>query len=366
MRVLFTLPGLHRKNRGAEIVFISIAKELSRLGDSVTLIGSGQCGDATPYRFLQAASVPRERFERFPFGPILRHEYAYEELTFSLGLLRRYHPDDYDVTVTCSYPFTNWILRRPVFGGLRTPHVFVTQNGDWPATARNSEFRFFGCEGLICTNPDYYERSKNRWRCRLIPNGVDCSQFHPGQSDRPTFGLPGDRFIVLIVSALAASKNVETGLRAVSLLPDAYLVVAGDGPLRQSLDDLAAEILPGRFTRLSIRPDQMPVLYRSVDAFLHLSKDEPFGNVYLEAMATGLPIVAPDSSRSRWIVGDEEFLFQKDSPTDIATMLLAAGQSPTQYRNNRVDRAGRFAWSKVAQMYRQFLTEIVELRDKKA
>ena len=82
MRVLFALPGLHRHNRGAEVAFISIAKELARLGDVVTLIGSGEADLTTPYRFLQAASIPRERFEAFPFGPVLRHECAYEELTF--------------------------------------------------------------------------------------------------------------------------------------------------------------------------------------------------------------------------------------------------------------------------------------------
>src|SRR5205807_4342847 len=140
---------LHRQNRGAEVAFISIARELARLGDDVTLIGSGEADPTTPYRFLHAASVPREKFEAFPFVPVLRHEYAYEELTFVPGLLRRFRPQDYDVTVTCSYPFTNWILRRPVFRG-RPPHVYVTENGDWPAISWKSEYRFFGCEGLIC------------------------------------------------------------------------------------------------------------------------------------------------------------------------------------------------------------------------
>ena len=64
------------------MAFISIGKELARLGDAVTLIGSGEADPTTPYRFLHAASVPRERFEAFPFGPVLRHEFAYEELTF--------------------------------------------------------------------------------------------------------------------------------------------------------------------------------------------------------------------------------------------------------------------------------------------
>jgi hypothetical protein len=81
MRVLFALPGLHRHNRGAERAFISIANELAKFGNAVTLIGSGPSDPKAPYRFLRAASVPRERFESYPFGPVLRNEYAYEELT---------------------------------------------------------------------------------------------------------------------------------------------------------------------------------------------------------------------------------------------------------------------------------------------
>ena len=162
MRILFALSGLHRHDRGAEIAFISLAEELARLGESVTLIGSGKQRSSTPYRFITAGSLARENFEFLPSIPFLRDDCAYEELTFVPSLLKRYRPNDYDVTLTCGYPFSNWILRRPTLWGQRPPHVFVTQNGDWPARANNAEYRFFGCEGLVCTNPDYYERTKSR------------------------------------------------------------------------------------------------------------------------------------------------------------------------------------------------------------
>ena len=138
--------------------------------------------------------------------PILRNEYAYEDLTFAPGLLYRFRPTSYDVTITCSYPFSNWILRRPRLRGIRPPHVFVTQNGDWPAQASTSEYRYFNCDGLVCTNPDFYERNKVRWRSCLIPNGVDTDRFQPGAPQRQLFGLPTDRLIVLMVSALVPSN----------------------------------------------------------------------------------------------------------------------------------------------------------------
>src|ERR1700730_13746861 len=124
MRVLFALPGLHRNDRGAEIAFISIAKELAKAGETVTLIGSGQPRADLPYRFLHAASLSRESFERVPKIPILRKEFAYEEVTFFPALMCAYKPAEYDVTLSCSYPFTNWTLRRPIRSGRCPPHVF--------------------------------------------------------------------------------------------------------------------------------------------------------------------------------------------------------------------------------------------------
>ena len=292
MRVLFALPGLHQYARGAETAFISLARELAKTGNLGILIGSGQPSVevSIPARRQRTAEI----FEPFPKMPVLRHQFAYEEMTFVPALLRQYCPSEYDVTLTCGYPFTNWMLRRPVWRGSRPPHVFVTENGDWPAYADNSEFRLFGCEGLVCTNPDFYERNKSRWRCRLIPNGVDCERFHPGPPQREELGLPRAGFVVLMVSALDVTKRVEVGIEAVSQIPDAHLVVAGDGPLRQAIDALATRLLPGRFTRLSLTPERMPALYRSADVFLHLCREEYFGNVFIEAMACGIPIVAHD------------------------------------------------------------------------
>lgn len=365
MRILFALPGLHRYNRGAEIAFISIATELARLGETVTLIGSGLKRTGAPYEYIRARSLPRERFESFPSIPLLRHEYAYEELSFAPKLLSRYRPTDYDVTLTCSYPFTNWILRRPVLRAPRPAHVFVTQNGDWPAYNDRAEYRFFGCEGLVCTNPDFLERNKNKWRCELIPNGVNCDHFRPAPAQRQVFGLPIDRQIVLMVSALVYEKRVDAGIAAVSRIPDVHLVVAGDGPQRDDIDALASRLLPGRFSRLKVAPEQMPALYQSADVFLHLSKQESFGNVYLEALACGLPIVGHDSPRLRWIVGNDEFLTDTENETAIASQIVLARESSPARRQQRVDRAQEFAWPRIGRMYQKFLQNVVNAtRDK--
>jgi glycosyltransferase involved in cell wall biosynthesis len=311
---------------------------------------------------LRAPSVTREHFESLPSMPLLRNEYAYEELSFVPGFLYRYRPGDYDVTLTCSYPFTNWMLRRPTLSGFRPPHVFVTQNGDWPAYAINSEYRFFNCEGLVCTNPDFYERNSARWRCCVIPNGVDTKRFRPGEPRWQAFGLPSDQLIVLMVSALIPSKRVEAGIETVSQIPNAHLVVAGDGPLRQSLEAKAAGLLPGRFTRLLVASEQMPQLYRSADVFLHLSKEEAFGNVFVEAMACGLPIVGHDTPRLRWILGDEGVLLDTEDLTAVARRIGLAHDVAPHRKAARIGRAATFSWTRIAEMYRTFLGDVIASR----
>ena len=364
MRILIALPGLHRYDRGAEIAFIAVANEFVRSNDAVTLIGSGESRKAS-YRFLRARSLKREYFERFPSLPLLRNEYCYEEATFIPDFLLRYHPDEYDITLTCSYPFTNWILRRPVVRGERPRHVFVTHNGDWPAYAdqsgaRVSEYRFFGCDGLICINPDFFERNKDRWNCRLIPNGVDCGRFQPGPSQRAQFGLPTDKLVVLMVSALIANKRVEVGIDAVSRIPNAHLVIAGDGPLREELTNAAAKALPVEIhAYIGPRPGQMPMLYRSADVFMQCSKDEPFPLVFLEAMACGIPVVAHDTARVRWFLGNDEFLVNMDDIAAIAQRILDAHRLASAGRNDRVQRAATFSWPKIAGMYRSFFEDIL-------
>lgn len=363
MRILFALPGLHRVDRGAEVAFISVASELARAGDHLTLIGSGPPRSGQPYRYIRVPVINRERFERLPAMPVFRNETAWEDATFAPGLLRAYEPSDYDVTVTCAFPFTNWVLRRPSVGGRRPPHIFVTQNGDWPAYARRAEFRTFGCEGLVCINPDFYERNSDRYRSALIPNGVDIERFSPGPEERERLGLPTGRPIVLMVSAMIASKNVDHAILAVSKLPDALLVVAGDGPLREDLHRLADEHLRGRYRQIAVAADAMPALYRSADVVLHLSRNESFGNVYVEAMACGTPIVAYESERTRWILGDLGLLADPDREGAVSEKLRIALRDDAVLRKALVERAADFRWSEIAKQYRRFFADVISSYD---
>jgi glycosyltransferase involved in cell wall biosynthesis len=130
--------------------------------------------------------------------------------------------------------------------------------------------------------------------------------------------------------------------------------------MRKQIDASAARLMPGRFTRLTVDPERMPDLYRAADVFMHLSRDEAFGNVYLEAMACGLPIVAHDSSRTRWIVGDDEYLLDAESPAEIARRIEAAFNARRPIDGGCPEKAMKFAWHRIGSQYRDFLRRVVE------
>jgi glycosyltransferase involved in cell wall biosynthesis len=356
LRIAMALPGLHRVVRGAETALEQIARELARLGHEVTLFGSGQPREGEPYQFRRVSCVDRKHFENWPKLPVLRSQYAWEELTFSPGLWLRYHPDHFDVTMACSYPFTNWILRSGAVAG-NPKHVFITQNGDWMLQSSDAEFRFFDCDGLVCTNSQFFARHGERFPSALIPNGVDAQIFHPGEADRSEFGLPQDGPIALTVSALIPSKRVIEAVRAAARVPGLFLVVAGDGPCRDEVDEEAGRLLAGRYLRLTLPREKMPGLYRCADVLLHMSREDPSANAYTEALASGLPIVTHNWEVTQWTLEDCAFLVDCQDEAAVAGALARALEAKSADAvSHRCELAQRrFAWSSIGGQYSDFL-----------
>ncbi|MBV8782145.1 MAG: glycosyltransferase family 4 protein [Phycisphaerae bacterium] len=364
LRVLFALPGLHRVVRGAEVAFESIARRVAVAdGFDVTMIGSGPADAEAPYRYRRARCISRERFEHFPSLPYLRDHYGYEELSFAPGLYRALKRDAFDVTVTCGYPYTNWVLRARRDHDRRPRHVFVTQNGDWAMRSDQWEYRYFDCDGLVCTNPDYFDEHRKRWPSVLIPNGVDPSVFKPGEATRHALGLPTDRPVVLMVSALAPFKRVLEGIRSAARVKEIFLMIAGDGEQRAQVQALGDDLMPGRFKLATLPRSQMPDLYRSADVFLHMSQDEPSANAYIEALASGLPIVTHDRRVTQWTMEDTAVLVDTSDESAVERGIIAAldrrGGDYVEARRQLVAR--RFSWDAIAEQYCRFFQAVAEL-----
>lgn len=128
----------------------------------------------------------------------------------------------------------------------------------------------------------------------LLRRGIDTHQFNPqrrSQTLRAKLGIKSGQLLVLLVSRLAQEKNLdlafETFREIQHYVPDAKFVIVGDGPERNRLQTMHPDCLfQGMRTGV-----ELAKFYASGDLFLYSSKSETFGNVILEAMASGLPVL---------------------------------------------------------------------------
>lgn len=353
--LIMALPGLHRVRRGAETAMESLATCLARTGDwDVTVFGAGDPVPDRPYRYERLTCPELDHYARRPSLPLLRTPAQHQEWTFARALRRAVRGRRWEASLACSWPWTHFALR-----GLADRHVFWTQNGDHMISARRAEYAAFACDGLLCTNPDYFARHRGRFRSVLLPNGVDPDRFSPGPGQRDALGLPRECRIALVVSALVKHKRVDRAVRTVAAVPGVHLVVAGEGPEATALDRLAAGLLPGRYTRMCVPRERMPGLYRSADLLLHPCDDEPSANAWSEALASGLPVVAADMPVTRWVLRDTGVLTDvHDDAALTRAVHLALSHAVTPAERHASARA-RLSWNAIAADVSEFLTSLL-------
>jgi alpha-1,6-mannosyltransferase len=202
----------------------------------------------------------------------------------------------------------------------------------------------------------------------VMPHGVASGHFHP-QRRSPELrarlesrcGAPEGSTLLLYVGRLAPEKNLELLIDTVALLEDSsagafHLVVGGEGPLRAHLERDCARRIPGAACFLGHIGDrqQLAEVYANCDVFVHPNPREPFGIAPLEAMSSGLALVAPRSSRVP-IYADESNAWLADATPE------AFAQAIREVRRDPALRAARqsaarataegFDWQHVADRY---------------
>lgn len=168
---------------------------------------------------------------------------------------------------------------------------------------------------------------------RVIYNGVDTQRFAPRPEQRARvrreLGLPADAFVVGSVGRMVAIKDYGTLLRAARELIGrgvmAFVVLAGDGPelavLQRQVESTPE--LAGRVVFIG-SSDRVPQMLNVLDAFVLTSVCEGMSNTLLEAMASGLPVVATRVGGNPEVVGEEftEWLLPPGDATALSMLLL--------------------------------------------
>ncbi len=343
---------------GVESFVWDLAAELVRRDHQVTVIGGRGARDEAA-QGVRVATFPFVSRRRFQAIPPLRRAYAeaklLERLTLALPALPLLAHSGFDIIhLQKPYDLAPALLARRLGGAkvILGCHGEDFYRGDrWLARQVDA--------AVSCSN--FNARTIQRrygFRPTVVFNGIDTALFRPTERDAALRQrlLAGRRAALLFVGRLQHWKGVETAIRALALLPQTTLTVAGDGTDRERLEALTAQL--GLRERVQfvggVARAELPAYYAAADLLIATSfASETFGIALVEAQACGLPVVA-----SRWDgfldVVDEGTTGLFYPPQDAAALADAArallDDQPRRAAMGEaaIPWAAQFAWPSVA------------------
>ncbi len=269
-------------------------------------------------------------------APIPRRIFAIGSIMRSFKLLKRISKEnEYDL-VHCHSPIGGAITRLAVHGARKkgtrviyTAHGFHFYKGapikNWLLFYPVEKFCARLTDVLITINEEDFAFAKRKLRAKRIEHlpgvGVDVDSFSALKIDaaekKRSIGVPEHARVILSVGELNENKNHETVIRAIAGLDDntIHYVIAGKGALRDKLNELARELGIGERVHLLGYREDVTELYGTADLFVHPSYREGLPVSVMEAMASGLAVVASGIRGNVDLVGSEGGILL--CPTDV-------------------------------------------------
>ena len=232
---------------------------------------------------------------------------------------------------------------------------------------------------IIATSQSYIDQSKflgnYRQKIKVIPNGINLEEFQINISKeecREKLFLERDKMIILFFGNLVKYKGPDVLLRAFGNIkkdyPNVQLIFAGRGPMQHELISLAKKLGVDEGVSFTghVEEELKPIYYKSADIFClpSVNLTEAFGIVNLEAMATGLPIIASELGGIPDIIHhQEEGLLVK--PGDVSQLyqvlkyLLENRDIREKMGRNGQIRSQYYSWTKIAEETEKFYDELI-------
>ncbi len=353
----------------SEILAVELARRLDNYFE-VELLSGAECG---------SFSRPIKSINRSNVSSLARHPLI-------SGILRRWvkHPEIAIEHLTSFLPCISYLLKKPAdlifpqndYGGLfvatciraikGTPILFTEHNGLFNQGKYLERNLTLQPDRLIALNPEvaeYARRLAPRQAVSVIPYGVDATEFSPEGKAIMT-GLPKPTIICVASLNRDDNQRIELTIKAVANLPQASLLICGEGADREYFQDLGDRLLsPERFQIRNFAYAQMPQVYRSANLFTSASRQESRGLKYIEAMACGLPVVATDDSVRRYLIGN-------GGTTCDVTNLDAYSESLRNtlerqwYQQRPRQNALRFSWQGITLLYYQAVLKTITSQNK--
>lgn len=278
---------------GVESFVWDLSRELVQRGHRVTILGGvgTRREPIAGVRVLTFPFISRTFWQSFP---LLQRAYAeaklLERLTLAIPVLPHLIHGGYDI-VHLQKPYD--MLPALIARSLGGPRVVLGCHGE--DFYRGDKLLARHMDAAVSCSHFNAQTVGARYDCpiRVIFNGFDDSIFHPVAPD-PSLRQNNER-LLLYVGRLMPWKGVDSAIQALASIPNATLLIAGDGEERGKLEQLATQLaVRDRVRFLGVVPrNDLPRLYSSVDLLLATSfASETFGISLVEAQACGLPVVA--------------------------------------------------------------------------
>ena len=202
----------------------------------------------------------------------------------------------------------------------------------------------------------------------IIGRGVDTRQFHPGRRDaalRAQWGVGDNETVALYVGRLAAEKNLALVFRAFDAMREAHpatrLVLVGDGPERAGWQAKRPDAI---FCGTKIG-ETLAAHYASGDVFLFPSLTETWGNVTIEAMASGLAVVAYDCAAAEEVIrhGNNGLKVAPEDEAAFIAQALALAPDATlrrQLGKAAAARAAQLSWDAIIDRFEHVLLRLAQ------